>query len=69
MAPGPGAYSFSEPDELPTMRKSQKASIGNSKREGTSFYDGQVLKNPGPSDYKIPSIFGHSKKTMAVMME
>ena len=27
------------------------------------------MKNPGPSDYKIPSIFGSSKKTMAVMMQ
>ena len=51
------------------MRSSQKTAIGNAKREGTSFYDGSVLKNPGPSDYKIPSIFGHSKRTMAVMME
>ena len=68
-APGPGAYSFLDPEEMITMKASKKACIGNATREGTSFYDGQQRKNPGPSDYKIPSIFGASKKTMAVMME
>jgi len=49
------------------MRSSYKAPIGNAKRKGIN--DGKGTLNPGPSDYKIPSIFGHSKKTMAVMME
>ena len=39
-APGPGAYNFLDPDDLITMKASQKTIIGTSRREGTSFYDG-----------------------------
>ena len=65
IAPGPGAYNFFDPDDLVTMKASQKTIIGTARREG--IYD--LKKIPGPSDYKIPSIFGSSKRTMAVMVE
>lgn len=40
--------------------------MGKSTREGSSIYDGQHVKNPGPGDYKLAGLIG-SKKTMAVM--
>lgn len=39
-APGPGAYNFLDPDDLITLKASQRTIIGTSRREGTSFYDG-----------------------------
>ncbi len=67
MNPGPGQYTDTIMKLPQTMKSSQKIIIGTSKREGSSFYDGQQTKNPGPSDYKMPEYFGMNKRTMAVM--
>lgn len=47
MNPGPGAY-FKDDLAQNSMNTSISTKIGTSRREGTSFYDGQAKKNPGP---------------------
>ena len=57
-------------DELISKRGSQTTIIGTSRREGSSFYDTQAVKNPGPQEYNtLKTFIGKDHKTMAILRE
>jgi len=67
--PGPGKY-HNTIEDLITKRGSQRTIIGTSRREGSSFYDTQAVKNPGPQEYNnLKTYIGKEHKTMAILRE